>query len=768
MRMETFSKLLVGALAAGLWLPSAQAKTCLLLYQMADNNLEYYLRQDYEELTKSTVINDPNLSVYTYYDALEGGPLPGLLNSNGGAETGNFQGSRYIHYDQSKGAMVIQNQLNGEQNSDLGSTVQAFLEYGMAGCVASGHTSFMAVFSSHGGGFAGYGGDEHPSRRSLLQTNGSIVNAIKSALANTNGAPSKLSVIGFDACLMQAFGAADDYYTVADYILGSEAVEPGHGWAYTYLTDATDALTLATQVVDTFIDQTQGGSNHQTPKTLAIVESNGYANFVQKLEAFATELLGVIQGGDTAVHAYLGRARSNAVAFEGIVDAVGTKFPSAVDIGSVLTQFKEMCNPGGTLGSYLDETRAAYDAMYVTARMGQGTAPGTGMAITWPIQDDYRSNGVWQQVLFGADEYKTAIAPQWRAFLEWFLTNPTPGGVGGTTICGKGIETPVVAATKALLYEATVDIQEQFVRVSAEMDPAVDQVVVEYAVDLSTPLKETMTEMGFPPYDEDYLMLLGGDLKGTYDGSAYSTQWNRDFYFLDVFGRGTYEALYVFDQGNGAKSIPVLYFSEASRPAVVDRKEIGWLEYLQYNESHFRELGAAYGFLTFSVNGESGVVDNNLILFTSDSANNVFAEKRRADLGFIYPMVYVDGVGQGHKLTTLPGGFNQTHIDWDDSLDYKVIATPATEIFEVIPSTDAVVLNMYGFDFEENAPIPSEPHYFDIIRPNKGTKFEGINGAGGAGAGVDNGAAAESGVVSSFGLVGAAVVAVASFLVFLL
>lgn len=38
-----------------------------------------------------------------------------------------------------------------------------------------------------------------------------------------------LDVIGFDACLMQAVGAADDYKGVAKYILASEAVEPGHG-----------------------------------------------------------------------------------------------------------------------------------------------------------------------------------------------------------------------------------------------------------------------------------------------------------------------------------------------------------------------------------------------------------------------------------------------------------------------------------------------------------------------------------------------------------
>ena len=43
------------------------------------------------------------------------------------------------------------------------------------------------------------------------------------------GNASKVQVVGFDACLMSALGAADDFMAVADNLLASEAVEPGHG-----------------------------------------------------------------------------------------------------------------------------------------------------------------------------------------------------------------------------------------------------------------------------------------------------------------------------------------------------------------------------------------------------------------------------------------------------------------------------------------------------------------------------------------------------------
>ena len=84
-----------------------------------------------------------------------------------------------------------------------------------------------SFFSCRGGGFAGYGGDENDGHQ-LLQTNANIGSAIRESLYAT-GVANKLEVLGFDACLMQSVGAVDDYMDVADYILASEAVQPGHG-----------------------------------------------------------------------------------------------------------------------------------------------------------------------------------------------------------------------------------------------------------------------------------------------------------------------------------------------------------------------------------------------------------------------------------------------------------------------------------------------------------------------------------------------------------
>jgi len=126
--------------------------------------------------------------------------------------------------------MVVDTMLTEEQDSDAGEVLQAFLLRAVTDCVAQGTQEYILVLSSHGGGYAGFGADDNAQRRSLsYQTNDSIVGAIATALSSVAGAPSKLDVLGFDACLMQSVGALDEYYSITKYYVASEATEPGHG-----------------------------------------------------------------------------------------------------------------------------------------------------------------------------------------------------------------------------------------------------------------------------------------------------------------------------------------------------------------------------------------------------------------------------------------------------------------------------------------------------------------------------------------------------------
>ena len=205
------------------------------------------MRRDFTEITFSPVTHTPTVHTWIYFDACtydgeactDTYPLSNAYDANGNPITEKFDGSRYFRWDHTDSKMKVDTVLEGEQNSDTPSVLQAFVEHAVTDCVAKGATEYFLALSSHGGGFIGYGGDNNTGRRRRLdglQSNKSIVTAISSALANVPGGPAMLDVLGFDACLMQSAGALDDFKGITKYHLASEATEPGHG-AYIALLD---------------------------------------------------------------------------------------------------------------------------------------------------------------------------------------------------------------------------------------------------------------------------------------------------------------------------------------------------------------------------------------------------------------------------------------------------------------------------------------------------------------------------------------------------
>jgi hypothetical protein len=55
----------------------------------------------------------------------------------------------------------------------------------------------------------------------------------------------KLDIIGFDACLMAMYEVGSTLAPYGKYLLGSELLEPGHGWDYSALAGITQHVTAA-------------------------------------------------------------------------------------------------------------------------------------------------------------------------------------------------------------------------------------------------------------------------------------------------------------------------------------------------------------------------------------------------------------------------------------------------------------------------------------------------------------------------------------------
>lgn len=60
-------------------------------------------------------------------------------------------------------------------------------------------------------------------------SNNDIALALSQVLVGVPNTPALLSVVGFDAHVMQSFGNMDDIKNVTGCVLASEALMPGHG-----------------------------------------------------------------------------------------------------------------------------------------------------------------------------------------------------------------------------------------------------------------------------------------------------------------------------------------------------------------------------------------------------------------------------------------------------------------------------------------------------------------------------------------------------------
>jgi Clostripain family len=140
--------------------------------------------------------------------------------------------------------------------ADLGETSTADPDV-LAAFVGWGVRTFPAkktalVLWDHGGATRGFGWDITNDDRPL-----SIVDArrgIAAGLAASGRA--KLDVLGFDACLMSNLGVAYELRSLTNVFIGSEEVEPAHGWSYAPVVRAMVADVsppdLAKEVVTSF------------------------------------------------------------------------------------------------------------------------------------------------------------------------------------------------------------------------------------------------------------------------------------------------------------------------------------------------------------------------------------------------------------------------------------------------------------------------------------------------------------------------------------
>lgn len=138
-----------------------------------------------------------------------------------------------------------------DKRRNMGSpnTLASFVKYGLEN---GGTDDNMLILWDHGGGpMLGYGLDEVYGD---ILTIDEIDSALQSAGIDGDN---RLSLLGFDACLMGAVETANKLKDRAEYIVFSQETEPGFGWNYMFLKETentSDGAETARYIIDYYDD----------------------------------------------------------------------------------------------------------------------------------------------------------------------------------------------------------------------------------------------------------------------------------------------------------------------------------------------------------------------------------------------------------------------------------------------------------------------------------------------------------------------------------
>jgi hypothetical protein len=213
------------------------------------------------------------------------------------------------------------------------------------------------------------------------------------------------------------------------------------GWTYNYLdlVSTASALGIAENLYNNFLSHSSAGDD-TVPKLLSIADMSKFSNFLSAFDSLSEELNREMLK-DQNVRNIIKRAHIESIAFVGGTDPVDTAFPSSIDVGSFLDQFKLFCEPQG--GSELDLRLQEAAALYASQFISRGVGPGapiaaTGMSIMFPRKEMMeKDNDLYQNLLDTSYHTSTKDLPRWLEFLENYYSSTFLGEMIDGSVCTK-------------------------------------------------------------------------------------------------------------------------------------------------------------------------------------------------------------------------------------------------------------------------------------------------------------------------------------------
>ena len=363
----------------------------VLHYSMADTNLEPFMVEDVNEL--GAVGSNDNLHVREFMDRSAEYGDDELLDQ------GSWVGGRVLDLG-AGGVTEVVSDLGDVDSADPALLAQ-FIADGISEHRA-GH--YALIISDHGASWPGIGPDEG-SDYDVLDL-AEITSAVSSGLEQAG--VDKLDLLGFDACLMANYEVASAVAPLADRLVASQELEPGHGWNYGSLQVLADdpdttADELGSEILAGFAGQAEEQGT-QDQITLSLIDLTQ----MDAVDTAVTDFAGALSEQSTVVAPAVGQSEATTLAFGKNPDESQDKHLS--DLGLLAASIGESAPEVATQA---DALVGALDAAVLDEIDGIGTAGATGLSIYLPpvaeLADpayaDVESSGAWGSFL---DSYYSA------------------------------------------------------------------------------------------------------------------------------------------------------------------------------------------------------------------------------------------------------------------------------------------------------------------------------------------------------------------------
>lgn len=193
----------------------------------------------------------------------------------------------------------------------------------------------------------------------------------------------RIDVVGFDACMMNMIEVAYELHEQADFLVGSEEVEPGDGWPYAKVVGAAakgpTPAKLAASVVKSYV-ASYADTSQEEQVTQAALDLRKAPKVTKAIDRLAAALIADLQTSDEIVA--FNRAIKASQRFD---------LHDFVDLGDLCHQIVTNCSDADVLSTakaVLAELTGKGGLVVASAHKGEPVANATGTAIYFPVVGD--------------------------------------------------------------------------------------------------------------------------------------------------------------------------------------------------------------------------------------------------------------------------------------------------------------------------------------------------------------------------------------------